>query len=155
MVKWEFIEMEIVVNKRVANINNPHLRLEAYLDMVELISNVYGEKAYPEASYLNVTAEREKIPEENYLGGKPVEEVREYLKQVQITEIESSIPSSFKIGDQLWHTKGEGVAMYGVEVSLSCSTLDVDEQRNLQKLVMKSSREYTIEFAGQRIRGES
>ena len=147
--------MEAVVSKRVTNIDNPHLRLEAYLDIAELISDAYGEKVNPRSSYLAITAERENIPEEKYFGSEPVEELREYLKQVKIIEIESSIPSSFVIGSRLWHTKGEGVVMYGTEVSLSCANLDADEVRNLQKLVMKSSKDYAIEYAGKKIHGES
>jgi len=148
--------MEVAVSKRVTRIEDPHLRLEAYLDIVELISNTYGEKAAdPRSSYLAITAERENIPEEKYFSSEPVEEVREYLKQSKVTWIESSIPGSFMIADRLWHIKGEGVVMFGVEVSLSCDNLNTDEIRNLQKLVMKSSREYAIESAGKKIHGES
>lgn len=146
--------MEAVVSKRVTRIGNPHLRLEAYLDIVEFISNTYGEKADPRSSYLLITAERENIPEEKYFGNEPVEEVREYLKQVKVIGIESSFPGSFMIAGRLWLIKGEGVAMIGVEVSLSCANLGADEVRNLQKLVMKSTKDYAIEFAGKKIYGE-
>lgn len=146
--------MEAVVSKRVTKIGNAHLRLEAYLDLVELISSAYGEKANPRSSYLMITAEREKIPEEKYFGSESLAEIREYLQQVKVTWIESSIPGSFMIGDRLWFTKGEGVEAFGVEVSLSCSNLDSDEARNLQKLVMKSSKDFAIEYIGKRIRGE-
>jgi hypothetical protein len=146
--------MEAVVSKKVARIGDPHLRIEAYLDIVEFISNVYGEKANPRSSYLVITAERENIPEENYFGSEPIEEVRKYLEQVKVIGIESSIPGSFMIAGRLWLTKGEGVTMIGVEVSLSCANLDADEVRNLQKLVMKSSKDYAIEFAGKKIYGE-
>jgi hypothetical protein len=147
--------METVVSKRVTDINNPHIRLGAYLDLVELISGAYGDKANPRSSYLTITAERDEIPENEYLGNQPVGEIREYLKQVKIIDIESSIPSTFVIGNRLWLTKGEGVVMYGVEVSLSCPNLETDEVRDLQKLVRKSSKDYAIEFAGKRIYGES
>jgi hypothetical protein len=76
------------------------------------------------------------------------------LEQVKVIGIESSIPGSFMIAGRLWLTKGEGVTMIGVEVSLSCANLDADEVRNLQKLVMKSSKDYAIEFAGKKIYGE-
>jgi len=149
------MQMEIVVSKRVTNIKNPQLRLEAYLDLVELISYAYGENAGPMSSYLIITAEREEIPEEKYLGNQPVEKIREYLKQVKVIGIESSIPVSFDISSRLWYTKGEGVVMYGREVSLSCPNLDTDEIMNLQKLVKKSSNDYVIEIAGKRIYGGS
>ena len=58
------------------------------------------------------------------------------------------------VGDWLWQLKGEGVVMFGVEVGLSCTNLNADEIRNLQKLVIKSSSEYAIEVAGRKIRGE-
>ena len=146
--------MEVVVSKKVTRIDDPHLRLEAYLDIVELISKVYGEKADPRSSYLLINAVRENIPEEKYFGSEPVEEVREYLKQSKVTWIESSFPGSFMVGDWLWQLKGEGVVMFGVEVGLSCTNLNADEIRNLQKLVIKSSSEYAIEVAGRKIRGE-
>ena len=147
--------MEAAVSKIVANINDPHARMEAYLDLVELISQAYGEKASPKSSYLSITVERENVPEDKYLGSQSLPEIREYLRQVKVIKIESSIPASFLIGGRLWHTKGEGVVMYGDEVSLACSNLDPEEVRNLQELVKKSSKGYAIEFIGKRIRGES
>jgi len=146
--------MEVVVGKRVTNINDPHLRLEAYLDLVELVSGAYGDKANPSASYLTITAEKEGMTEKEYLGGRPVGEIREYLKQARIIEIEYSIPSSFVIGGRVWHTRGEGVVIYGEEVNLSCSNLDAEEVRNVQELVRKSSNDFAIEFLDKRIRGE-
>ena len=146
--------MEAVVSKRAANINNPHVRMEAYLDLVELISQAYEEKAVPRSSYLAITAEKEGVPEDKYLGSQPVQEIREYLKQVKVIKIEDSIPSSFLIGGRLWHTRGEGVVIYGEEVSLACSNLDPEEVRNLQGLVRKSLKDYAIEFIGKRICGE-
>lgn len=146
--------MEALVSKRVADINDPHLRLEAYLKLVELISQAYGEKANPGSNYLMVTAEREGVPEKKYLGNKGIKEIREYLKQVKVTELECTIPGSFAVGRKLWHMRGEGVVMYGEEVSLGCSNLSPEEVRVLQKQVKESSKEYSIEFAGKRICGE-
>lgn len=147
--------MEVIVSKSVTNINSPQLRLEAYLDLVELISEAYVEKADPTSSYLTITAEIDGIPEEKYFGSKSVNEIREYLNQAKIIEIESSIPSSFIIGNRLWHMKGEGIVMYGTEVSLSCSNLDTDEVRNLKKIVKESSKDYAIEIDNKRVYGES
>lgn len=147
--------MEAIVSKRVKNISNPHMRLGAYLDLVELISGSYGEKANPQTNYLVVTAESDGIPEEKHFGIQPLEDILEYLKQVKIIGIEHSIPGSFSIGSRLWYLKGEGVTMYGNEVGLFCYDIDSDRLRDLQKLVKNSSKEYAIEFAGKRIYGES
>jgi hypothetical protein len=147
--------MEAAVSKIVTNISDPHARIEAYLDLVELISQAYGEKASPRSSYLLITVEREEVPEDKYLGSQSLQEIREYLRQVKVIKIESSIPISFLIGGRLWHTKGEGVVVYGEEVSLVCSNLDPEEVRNLQEVVRKSSKDYAIEFIGKRISGES
>lgn len=147
--------MEATVSKIVANINDPHARMEAYLDLVELISQAYGEKASPKSSYLTITVEKEEIPEDKYLGSQSVQEIREYLRQVKVINIEYSIPASFLIGGRLWHTKGEGLVMYGDEIILACSNLDPQEVRNLQEVVRKSSKDYAIEFIGKRISGEN
>jgi len=147
--------MEAAVSKIVTNINDPHARMEAYLDLVELVSQAYGEKASPRSSYLLITVEREEVPEDKYLGSQSLPEIREYLRQVKVIKIESSIPISFLIGGRLWHTKGEGVVIYGQEVSLGCSNLEPVEVRNLQEVVRKSSKDYAIEFVGKRISGES
>jgi hypothetical protein len=147
--------MEAAVSKIVTNINDPHARMEAYLDLVELISQAYGEKASPKSSYLMVTVEKEEVPEDKYLGSQSLSEIREYLGQVKVIEIESSIPASFLIGGRLWHTKGEGVVVYGQEVSLVCPNLDPEEVWNLQEVVRKSSKDYAIEIVGKRISGES
>jgi hypothetical protein len=147
--------MEAAVSKIVTNINDPHARMEAYLGLVELISQAYGEKASPRSSYLLVTVEREEVPEDKYLGSQSLPEIQDYLRQVKVIKIESSIPASFLIGGRLWHTKGEGVVVYGQEVSLACSNLDPEEVWNLQEVVRKSSKDYAIEFVGKRISGES
>ncbi len=147
--------MEAIVTKRVADINDPHLRLEAYLDLVELISRAYGEKADARASYLMVTAEKEGIPEKKYLGNQPVKELREYLKHFRVTEIEYNVPCSFTISGRLWHVQDEGVVMYGEEVSLICSNLTPEEVVRIQEQVKKSSKDYAMEFAEKRITGES
>lgn len=146
--------MEAIVSKKVANINDPHLRLEAYLNLVELISRAYGEKADARTSYLMVTAEKEGIPEKKYLGSQPVSELREYLKRFRVTEIEYNVPCSFTVGGRLWYMQDEGVVMYGEEVSLICSNLTPDEVTKIQEQVRKSSKDYAIEFAEKRITGE-
>ncbi len=146
--------MEATISRRVANINDPHLRLEAYLDLVELISRAYGERANPRASYLTVTAEKEGIPEKEYLGSQPADKLREYLKRAKITEIEYSIPGSFTVGNRLWYMQGEGVVMYGEEVNLTCSNLEPEEVRKLQEQVKRATKDYAIQFAGKRICGE-
>jgi hypothetical protein len=153
-IKW-FSQMEAAVSKIVTKISDPHARMEAYLDLVELISRAYGEKASPKSSYVAITVERENVPEDKYLGSQSLPEIREFLKQVKVIKIEYSIPLSFLIGSRLWHSKGEGVVMYGDEVSLTCSNLDPEEVRNLQELVRNSSKDYAIEFIGKRISGES
>lgn len=146
--------MEAIVSKKVKKISDPHVRLEAYMDLVELISGVYSETANPQSNYVVVTAESEEITEKKYFGNQPLDEIKEYLKQVKITGIENSIPGSFVIGSRLWYMKGEGVTMFGTEVSLFCYDIDADELRILQKLVRKSPRDYIVEFAGKRIYGE-
>jgi len=70
--------MEAVVSKRVSKINNPQVRLGSYLDIVELIAGIYGEKANPQSNYLVVTAENEGIPEKKYFNIQAVEKIREY-----------------------------------------------------------------------------
>ena len=129
--------------------------MEAYLDIAGIISAAYGDREKPQSNYLVITADRDGIPEERYFGIEPLDEIREYLNQVKITHIENSIPGSFVISDKLWNIKGEGVAMFGREVSLFCYNLDSGELRDLLELVKNSSSDYSIEFAGKKIRGNN
>jgi len=147
--------MEAVISKKVSNIKDAHIRLNAYLDIVELISNSFEPKTEPKSSYLMVTAEKDGIPEGKYLGNKGIEEIREYLKEVKITGIEYSIPGSFLIHNKLWYIQGEGPAMFWNEVSLVCSTLSPEEVVKLKEQVVKSSKDFSIQFGGKKFTGEA
>ncbi len=147
--------MEVVIGKKVAEMKNPHKRLEAYVDLMDKIAGLYA--AEPHASYLKVAAERDGIPEGKDFLDRPLAEVKQHLKSTVITGIEYTIPGTFQAGGKLWRMVGEGpmVAWVRFDVALSADTLEPAEVKNLRDRIEALPSDYYIMFSGKKFPGKA
>ena len=147
--------MKVEIGKKVKEIGNPHKRLEAYIDIMQKISGVYG--AESQASYLKVKAETDGIPEGRDFLNRPLEEIKQYLQHVVVTGIEYTIPATFTAGNRLWRTEGEGplIGYTRFDASVVADALDTEEVRKLKECIEALSGDYYIAFDGKKFTGKA
>jgi len=145
--------MKVAVGKKIAEMGDPHKRLEAYIAIMEKISGAYETES--QASYLKVKGERDGIPEGRDFLNQPLLEVKRYLQYVHITGLEYTIPATFQTRNRLWRTEGEGplIGFTRFDVGLEADALDTEEVRKLKECVEALSDDYYIEFDGKRFSG--
>ena len=147
--------MKVVVGKKIPEMGDPHKRLEAYIDIMEKISETYGTQS--QASYLKVKGERDGIPEGRDFLNQPLLEVKRYLQYVHITGLEYTIPGTFTVGNRLWRTEGEGplIGFTRFDVGVVADALDTEEVRKLKESIEALSEDYYIEFDGKKFTGKA